>query len=95
MSLNDFGELYNSLFGFGMTIIVDVLKWENQWLNSRQVLVILMMPFKYVLSLIMLLRCLYESLSRSGVNVLLHLVIELMNSSSEKGTQVNNMENVI
>jgi len=45
----------------------------------------LMIPFKHILSLIMLLRYLYESLLRPEVDILLHLAMELMNSSSEKG----------
>ena len=27
IGLNNFGESYNSLFGFGMTIVIDVLEW--------------------------------------------------------------------
>ena len=46
-----------------------------------------MIPFRYILSFMMLLRCFYESLSVLETNKLLHLVIELMNSFSEKGTQ--------
>ena len=76
-------------------MVVDVLKWEGQWPNSKQALVMLMISFKYVLSLIMLLRYLYKSLLGPGVDILLHLVMELMNSFSKKGTQVDNTENGI
>jgi len=30
MGLNDFGELYESLWGFGMMMIIEVLKWDGQ-----------------------------------------------------------------
>jgi len=66
-------------------IVVEVLKWKGQWPNSKHALAMLVIPFKYILSFIMLLRCLYESLSEPEANELLHLVIELMNSFSEKG----------
>ena len=46
-----------------------------------------MIVFKYTLLLTIYLRCLYDNLSGLGVDKLLHLVIELMNSSSKKGTQ--------
>jgi len=36
----------------------------------------------------MFLRCLYNSLSRPEVNELLHLAIELINSSSERKTHI-------
>ena len=87
MGPNDFRESYDSLLGFGMTIVVEVLKWEDQWPNSKHVLAMLIISFRYVLSLMMLLRCLHESLSGPGVNKLLHLVIELINSFSQKETQ--------
>ena len=86
MGLNYFGESYDSLLGFGMIIVVEVLKWKGQWPNSKHALAMLMIPFRYILSFIMLLRCFYESLSGLETNKLLHLVIELMNSFSEKGT---------
>ena len=47
----------------------------------------LMMFFKHILSLIIHLRCLYKSLLEPGVEELLHLVIELINSSSENTLQ--------
>jgi len=47
----------------------------------------LMMFFKYILSLIIYLRCLYKSLLGPGAKELLHLAIELINSSSENTLQ--------
>ena len=29
MDLNTFGELYNILLGFNITIVVEILKWEG------------------------------------------------------------------
>jgi len=47
----------------------------------------LMMFFKYILSLIIYLRCLYKSLLGPEAKELLHLAIELINSSSENTLQ--------
>jgi len=47
----------------------------------------LMILFKYTLSLIILLRCLHNSLSEPEVDELLHLAMELINSSSKNRTQ--------
>jgi len=62
---------------------------------SRQALAILIMFFKYNLSLSMCLRWLHKSLSGPGVNELLYLVIVLVNSSSENGIQVEDREDTI
>ena len=56
---------------------------------SRHVLVILIMFFKHNLSLSTCLRYLYTSLSKPGVDEILHLAIALVNSSSENGFQVD------
>jgi len=53
-----------------------------------QALVILIMLFKHNLSLNMYLWYLYNSLSKPGVDELLHLVIALVNSS-ENGSQMD------
>ena len=58
-------------------------------------LAILMIFFKHILSLIIYLRCLYESLSGPGVEELLHLAIELINSSSEKAPHDDDMKDGI
>ena len=42
---------------------------------------------KHALLLTILLRCLYDNLLELGVDELLHLAIELMNSFSKKETQ--------
>ena len=86
ISLNNFGELYDALFGFGMTMVVNILKWAGQWPSSIQALAILMIPFKYDLFLRIHLKWLYKSLSRPGADELFHFTIKLMNSSLEKGT---------
>ena len=87
MGLNNFGESYNSLLGFGMMIVIEILKWEGQWPSSKYALAMLMIPFRHTLSLMMFLRCFYESLLGSGVDKLLHLAMESINSFSEKGAQ--------
>ena len=83
IGLKNFSKLYNVLLGFGITIVIKFLKWLGQYPISKHALAIAIMFFKYVLSLIMCLRCPHESLSGPGANVLLHLTIALVNSSSE------------
>ena len=80
MGLKDFGELYDILLGFGITIVVKFLKWLGQYPISKHVLAIVMIFFKHVLSLIMCLRYFYNSLSGLGTDMLLHLTIALVNS---------------
>jgi len=46
-----------------------------------------MILFKHTLSLIILLRCLHDSLSGLEVDELLYLAMELINFSSENRTQ--------
>ena len=53
----------------------------------RQTLVILIIFFKHTLSLSTYLKWLYKSLSGPGMDKLLHLVITLVNSSSENSAQ--------
>lgn len=80
------GESYNSLLGFGITIIIEVLKCEGQCPSLKHTLVILIIILKHALLLMILLRCLHDNLSGPELDKLLHLAIELMNSSSKKGT---------
>jgi len=56
--------------------------------NSIQVLAIPIDLFKYNLSSIIILRCCHNNLLGPGVDKLLHLVIDLINSSSEKEGQL-------
>jgi len=88
IGLKDLGESYNFLLGLEMTMNVNVLKWEGQWPSSKYASVMLMILLRHTLSLMILLRCLHDSLSRPGVNELLYLAIELVNSSSEKETHI-------
>jgi len=83
MGLKNFGESYNILLGFGITIVIEFLKWLGQYPILKHVLAIAMMFFKHVLSLMMCLKCSHESLSGPGTDMLLHLTIALVNSSSE------------
>ena len=85
ISLNDLGELYNTLLGLGMTTIVDLLKWEGQNPWSIHALAMLMMVLKQSASLTMALRWLHDNLSGHGVEELLQLVIALLNFSLENG----------
>ena len=83
MGLKDLGELYNILLGFRMTMVVEFLKWLGQYPILIHALAIVTMFFKYILSLTTRLRCSHNNLLGPGANKLLHLMIVLVNSSSE------------
>lgn len=76
MGLKDFKKLYNSLLGLGIIMDVEVLKWEDQWPSSKHTSVMLMILLRHALFLMMLLKHLYDNLSRPKVNELLHLAME-------------------
>ena len=76
-------ESYNSLLGLGIIMDVNTLKCIGQWPNSMHALAILISFLRYITSLTILLRCLYDNLSSPRVDKLLHFAIVLMNSSSE------------
>jgi len=63
----------------------DVLKCDGQWPRLIHMLVILIIFFKHLMSLIIVLRCFYKTLSELGVNKLLHLLMALINFSFDKG----------
>jgi len=89
MDLKNFSESYNILLGFGITIVVEFLKWLGRCSKSKHALAMAIMLLKHVLSLMMLLRCHYESLSGLGADELLHLTIVLVNSISENNAHDN------
>jgi len=90
MDLKDLEKSYNSLLGLGMMMDIEVLKWEDQWPNSKHTSAMLIILFRHDLLLTILLRCIYDNLFRPGVDKLLHLAMELINSSSENGTHFIN-----
>jgi len=90
MGLKDLEESYDSLLSLGMTMNIEVLKCKDQWPNSKHILAMLIIFFRHNLFLMILLRCLYDNLSKPGVNELLHLAIELINSSSKNETHFIN-----
>ena len=67
-----------------MTIIEEFLEWDSQNPNSIQVSAIPINLFRHSLSLTIILRCYYNNLSGPRVDKLLHLVMDLINSSSKK-----------
>ena len=81
----DLGELYDSLLGLGMMTVDDILKWFGQYPKSIPVLAILMTLLMQSSSFRIDLRCLYDSLSRPGVDKLLHVSNAILNSFLEKG----------
>ena len=86
MGWKDLGESYDSLFGFGITIVVDDLKCNGHQPISKHVLAIFMILPRQTLLLIINLRWDQESLSGSGANKLLHLAMAFVNYSLEKGS---------
>ena len=86
IGLKDLEESCDFLLGLEIIIDIEVLKWEGQWPNSKHTSAMLIILFRYNLSLIILLRCLYDNLSEPKVDKLLHLAMKLINSSSEKET---------
>jgi len=83
MGLNALGESYDFLLSFGMMMDDEFLKCEGQYSNSKHVSVILMIFFRYTESLMMILRCLHDSLLGPEVDELLHFMMELMNFTLE------------
>ena len=63
-------------------IVEEILKCDGQWPNLIHISVMAITFLKYVLSLRTILRCLHNSLSGPGMDILLHLSKELVNSSS-------------
>ena len=61
----------------------DILKWDGQCSKSIQASAILIMFWRYMSFWIMILICLYDSLSGSEVNTLLYFEIALLNSFSK------------
>ena len=83
MGLKDLGESYNALLGFGITMVIEFLKWLGQYPISIHALAMVMMFFKHVLSLTTRLRFPHDNLLGPGADKLLHLTIVLVDSSSE------------
>ena len=76
--------------GLGITMVVDVLKYDGQWPSLMHTLAMLIMLFKHDLSLIICLRYFHKSLSGLGTEVLLHLAMELIDSFLENALQDEN-----
>ena len=87
IGLKDFGDLYDFLFGLGITTIIDLLKCNSQYPSSIQVLAIWIMISRHSSSLRIILRWLYDNLSGPGAEALLQLAIAILNSSFENKGQ--------
>jgi len=85
IGLNIFGVSYEALLGLGMMIEVDILKCDSQYFKLIYVWAILIKFLRHDKFWIIALRCLQEGLSSPGVKILLHLLIDVKNSSLEKG----------
>ena len=83
----DLGELYVDLLGLGITIIVEVLKWNSQCSKSIQALAI-SISLKMQSSFLMIDLIRFQiNLSGLGADKLLHFSIASINSCLEKGFQ--------
>ena len=82
-----FGLSYDNLFGFGMTTMVDTLKYLGQCPRLMQVLAILIILERQVSFLTMIFQWHHISLSGPGENESAHLLITDKNSDLEKEPQ--------
>jgi len=84
MGQKDFGELYKSLFGLGMIIVLVDLKCNGQYSRFMHALAICMNFSKHLSLIIKDLRCLQEMWSGPRANKDEHLAIASLNSCLEK-----------
>jgi len=84
IGLKALGESYDFLLGLGITIIVDLLKWESQYPTSIQALVMLIITLRQLSSLRIVFKWLHDNLSGPGADELLQLASASLNSSFEK-----------
>jgi len=88
MGLKDLGESYDNLFGLGIIIVVNFLKWFGQYPKLIQVFAIPMMLTRQSSYFRTDLGWFQDNLSRLGVDKLLQLLIAILNSSFENGDQL-------
>ena len=80
-----FGWSYNDLFGLGMTIVVDTLKYLGQWPNSMQELAMLMILERQSSFAMIIFKWRHVNLSGPGEDEFLHLLITDLNLCRENG----------
>ena len=85
MGQKDFGKSYDSLFSFGMIIIIEDLKCDSHQPILKHALAIFMILPRQTSLLIINLRWHQESLSGPGADKLLQLAMVFMNTFLEKG----------
>jgi len=85
MGWKELSVLCDVLFNLGMTIELADLKWEGQYSNVMQALVICTNFSRHMLCEIKALRCLHDTWSGPGVENDEHLAIVSLNSWLEKG----------
>ena len=96
IDLKALGELYDSLLSLGMMIDVETLKYKGQWPDLKHISAILIIFFKHLLSLMIHLRCFHINLLGPGDDESLHLIMELVNSALENGTQlIGNLSGIL
>ena len=85
MGWKAFGWLYDDLFGLGMMIVVDLLKYFGQCPRSMQALAMSIILDKQLSFLIISFKWHHDSLSGPGAEELLYLLIADLNSNLENG----------
>jgi len=80
-----FGWSYDNLFGLGMMIVVDTLKYFGQCPRLKHTSAISMILDRQSLFLMMIFKWCHVNLSGPGVNESLHLLIADLNSNLENG----------
>jgi len=85
---NILGESYKVLLDLRMMIDNDILKCDSKYSKLIHMLAMLTKFFKYILSLTIALRCFQDILSRLGIDKLLYLAMEILNSSLENRAHI-------
>ena len=85
---NAFRLLYDCLFGLGMMIVEDILKWFGQCPRLMQALAMLMIFERHASFLTMIFQCRHISLSGPGAEESAQLLIADKNSDLEKELQL-------
>ena len=88
MGLKNLGKSYDNLFGLGIIIIVDFLKWFGQYPKLIQAFDIPMMLRRQSSCFRIDLRWFQDNLSGPKVDKLLQLLIMILNSSFENRDQL-------
>ena len=88
MGLNILEASYNALLDLGMMMDIDSLKCDGQCPKLIHILARFMMLARHAKFLVITLRCLQDNLSGPEIKLLLHLLIDIKNSSFKKDSHL-------